>query len=102
MVKLQFTNAEARDTGYGLEVNGESLEEMISVALGTRVGNKAGYNSGLPDFKSNCCNITVIIDPQPKDAVIELDGKVFNSMQEVEEAKDSGNSEEVKEADPEE
>lgn len=102
MVKLQFTNAEARDTGYGLEVNGESLEDMISVALGTKVGNRSGYNSGLPDFKSNCCNITVIIDPQPTGAVIEVDGKQYNSLQEVEEAKENGNSEEVKEADPEE
>ncbi len=102
MVKLQFTNAEASDTGYGLEVNGQSLEEMISVALGTRIGNKAGYNSGLPDFKSNCCNITVIIDPQPTEAVFELDGKKFNSVQDIVEAKGNGNSEEVKEADPEE
>lgn len=101
MVKLQFTNATAHDHGYGLEVNGKSLEDMISIALGTKVGNKSGYNSGLPDFDSNCCNITVIIDPQPKEAIIEVNGTQYNSLQEVEEVTENGNSEEVKEADPE-
>lgn len=99
MVKLQFKNATAHDHGYGLEVNGKSLEDMISVALGTKVGNKSEYNSGLPNFDSNCCNVTVIIDPQPNEEVIEVNGKKYSSLQEVEE---DGNNEEFKEADPEE
>ena len=44
MVKLQFTNATVKDSGYGLEVNGESLEDMISVALGTKRNGKK-YNN---------------------------------------------------------
>ena len=54
MLKLEFQNAVAEDHGYGLEVNGKSLEEIISTALGTRAGGKGGYTSGLPSFKSNC------------------------------------------------
>ena len=50
MLKLEFQNAVARDSGYGLEVNGKSLEEIISTALGTRAGNVGGYGSGLPDL----------------------------------------------------
>ncbi len=99
MVKLQFTNATAHDHGYGLEVNGKSLEEMISVALGTRKNGKSGYNSDLPDFDSTCCDITVIINPQPKWAIIEVEGKQYNSLQEMEEDKE--NNEEFKEADSE-
>lgn len=28
MLKISFTNAEVSDHGYGLEVNGKSLEDM--------------------------------------------------------------------------
>ena len=37
MLKISFTNAEVSDHGYGLEVNGKSLEDIISTALGTKV-----------------------------------------------------------------
>lgn len=30
MLKISFTNAEVSDHGYGLEVNGKSLEDIIS------------------------------------------------------------------------
>ena len=30
MLKLVFTHAEVRDSGFGLEVNGKSLEDIIS------------------------------------------------------------------------
>lgn len=33
MLKISFTNAEVSDHGYGLEVNGKSLEDIISTAL---------------------------------------------------------------------
>lgn len=86
MLKVQFQNAVVKDIGYGLEVNGKSLEDIISTALGTRVGDKrAGYGSDLPSFKSTCCNITVIIDPQPVTERIEDDEGVRHSVKEMEE-----------------
>lgn len=85
MVKLQFTNAKAVDSGYGLEVNGKSLDKIISTALGTRVGERYGYGSDLPEFKSDCCNITVIIDPQPVTTYIRDDKYEYESLEELEE-----------------
>lgn len=85
MLKLEFQNAVARDNGYGLEVNGKSLGEIISTALGTRAGNKYGYSSGLPEFKSSCCNISVIIDPQPVITKIEDDNNIYRTIRELEE-----------------
>lgn len=85
MLKLEFVNAVAEDSGYGLEINGKSLEEIISTALGTRAGNHSGYNSGLPKFKSDCCNVTVIIDPQPVTTHIEDDHNVYHTVKELEE-----------------
>lgn len=85
MLKLEFQNAVVEDGGYGLEVNGKSLEAIISTALGTRVGDKGGYNSGLPRFKSNCCNITIIIDPKPVSTLIEDDENVYNTIEDLEE-----------------
>lgn len=34
---ITFTNAVVEDDGYGVEVNGRSLEAIISTALGTRL-----------------------------------------------------------------
>lgn len=87
MLKIQFTNAQVEDTGYGLSVNGKELAEIISTALGTRVGNSYGYNSGIPSFKSNCCNVTVIIDPQPVAETIETEEEVWHGVKDLEEAK---------------
>lgn len=47
MVKISFTNAQVRDSGYGLQVNGESLADIISMALGAKV---KGVNYGDPDY----------------------------------------------------
>ncbi len=86
MLKVEFQNAVAKDNGYGLEVNGKSLEDIISTALGTRVGDKrAGYGSNLPSFESTCCNITIIIDPQPVTEIIEDKDGVWYSVKEREE-----------------
>lgn len=85
MLKLEFVNAVAKDSGYGLEVNGKSLEEIISTALGTRVGNNYGRSDGLKPFTSNCCNITIIIDPQPQLELIENNEDVWRSVKELEE-----------------
>lgn len=62
MLKISFTNAEVSDHGYGLEVNGKSLEDIISTALGTKVKGNGGYGSGLPSFSSNSCDVTVTND----------------------------------------
>ena len=42
MLKISFTNAEVSDHGYGLEVNGKSLEDIISTALGTKLSDVCG------------------------------------------------------------
>lgn len=82
MLKLEFKNAVARDNGYGLEVNGTPLEEIISTALGTKVGtHKAGYGGELQNFISNSCDIMVIIDPHPVEAHIEDDDYEYNSVE---------------------
>jgi hypothetical protein len=88
MVKIYFTNAEVEDDGWGLRVNGKSLEDIISMALGTKA---EGVSYGDPrqeklkKFKANACNITVIIDPRPKEVQIEDDDFVYNSVEELEE-----------------
>lgn len=87
MLKIQFTNAQAEDSGYGLSVNGKSLDEVISTALGTRVGNTYGYGSGLPQFNSKCCDITIIIEPKRVKETIETECEVWESIHELEECK---------------
>lgn len=87
MVKLVFENATVRDAGYGLEVNGKELNKIISTALGTRVGGTYGYGSGLPNFESNCCNVTVIIDPKPATTHIEDNDYEYDSVEDLEEEK---------------
>ncbi len=85
MVKVEFKNAVAKDTGYGLDVNGKSLQEIISTVLGTRVRSRAGYGSGLPYFESSCCNVTVIIDPQPVTTLIDTDTVQWDTVADMEE-----------------
>ena len=85
MVKIQFMNAQVNDDGFGLKVNGTELAEIISTALGTRVGNTYGYNSGLPPFVHNCCNITVVIEPQPVCMEIVTNDEVWYSVKDMEE-----------------
>ena len=84
MLKIQFTNAQVSDDGYGLCVNGKELEKIISTALGTRVDHVYGFDSGLPRFKSDCCNVTVIIDPLPITETIETPEGLWHSVKELE------------------
>lgn len=89
MAKIIFENAVVSDNGYGLEVNGKSLEEIISMALGTKAGSAvAGYSkseNGLKPFYSNSCNVTVIIEPNPNICVIENLSEVeYESVEELE------------------
>lgn len=86
MVKLEFTNAVVTDRGYGLQVNEKWLSDLITTAVGAKVKG----------FKSNCCNITVIIDPQPVSTSIEDDTSVFNSVKEMEEYYDGLKAEDAK------
>ncbi len=89
MAKITFQNAVVTDNGYGVEVNGKSLESIISVMLGTKAGDKAvGYGKGdgfLNPFHCNSCNVTVIIEPNPTTCVIEkVNGVEYSSVEELE------------------
>lgn len=101
-MRIDFTNAVVEDDGYGVEVNGRSLEAIISTALGTRLGDKGGYSSGLPKFKANSCNVTVIITPHPTECTINTNSGVWHSVKEMEAEKSEQFQKENAEADPEE
>lgn len=102
MLKISFTNAEVSDHGYGLEVNGKSLEDIISTALGTKLKGNGGYGSGLPSFNSNSCDVTVIINPHNSICKIETEDNVWNSVAEMEAEKSEQFQKKNAEADPEE
>ena len=101
-MRIDFTNAVVEDDGYGVEVNGRSLEAIISTALGARLGDKGGYSSGLPRFKANSCDVTVIITPHPTECTINTNSGVWHSVKEMEAEKSEQFQKENAEADPEE
>lgn len=101
-MRIDFTNAVVEDDGYGVEVNGRSLEAIISTALGTRLGDKGGYSSGLPKFKANSCDVTVIITPHPTECTINTNSGVWHSVKEMEAEKSEQFQKENAEADSEE
>lgn len=101
-MRIDFTNAVVEDDGYGVEVNGRSLEAIISTALGTRLGDKGGYSSGLPRFKANSCDVTVIITPHPTECTINTNSGVWHSVKEMEAEKGEQFQKENAEADPKE
>ena len=101
-MRIDFTNAVVEDDGYGVEVNGRSLEAIISTALGTRLEDKGGYSSGLPRFKANSCDVTVIITPHPTECTINTNSGVWHSVKEMEAEKSEQFQKENAEADPEE
>jgi hypothetical protein len=102
MLKINFVNAEVSDHGYGLEVNGKSLEDIISIALGTKVKGSCGYGSGLPSFSSNSCDVMVIINPHESVCEIETDDEAWYSVAEMEAEKSEQYQKENAKADPEE
>lgn len=102
MVKIAFTNAHVTDNGYGLMVNGKSLEGIISTALGTKVDDKYGTTGGLPVFESNCCNVTVFIDPQPVTTYIDDGENEYDTVEDFEEEKRGEYQKENPKRDPEE
>ena len=85
MLKLVFTHAEVRDSGFGLEVNGKSLEDIISEALGTKAEGLSYNDPKLKRFISNSCDINVMICPHDKETLIETDDEAFHSVEEMEE-----------------
>lgn len=86
MLTLTFKNAVVKDNGYGVEVNGTPLTDIISTALGTKVGaTRSGYGKDLPVWDCNSCDVTVIISPNPISTEIIKDGYVFDSVKELEE-----------------
>lgn len=101
-MRIDFTNAVVEDDGYGVGVNGRSLEAIISTALGTRLGDKGGYSSGLPKFKANSCDVTVIITPHPTKCTINTTNGVWHSVKEMEAEKSEQFQKENAEADPKE
>lgn len=101
-MRIDFTNAVVEDDGYGVEVNGRSLEAIISTALGTRLGDKGGYSSGLSKFKANSCDVTVIITPHPTECTINTNSGVWHSVKEMEAEKSEQFQKENAETDPEE
>ena len=103
-VEIRFTNAEVEDCGFGLRVNGESLEDIISMALGTKA---KGVNYGNPNydklkkFSSNACDVMVVIAPHPKECKIEDDENVYHSVEDLEADIDGRISKETTEAESE-
>ena len=86
MVKLEFTNAVVKDTGYSMEINGKDLGEIISNALGSRAGDHYGYKADedkVKDFYSNSCNVTIIIDPNPKTVSIQNGEESWDSVEQM-------------------
>lgn len=101
MLKISFTNAEVSDHGYGLEVNGKPLEDIISIALGTKVNGNCGYGSGLPSFQSNSCDVAVMINPHECVCEIETEDEVWHNVAEMEAEKSEQFRTKNAKADPE-
>ena len=98
MVKIQLNNVEVEDNGYGLRVNGRDLDDYISTALGTKVSTKYGYGSTLPSFRSNSCDVLVVISPHPVTEVIETDEECWESFKEMEDRRREQYAEKISEA----
>ena len=84
MYELKFVNAVVKDSGYGVDINGVPLTSLISTLLGTRLGSIYGFNSGLPEFISTCCDVYISIEPKDTD-IYMTDGEIdFYSFDELE------------------
>jgi len=103
MIKVEFKNASVVDSGWGLDVNGDSLRDILSQCVGVK--DTKGDRVDNATFRFNNCDITVIIDPHPSTATIS-EGDVTIPIEEYlnkkeEQAKDE-HDEETPETDPEE
>lgn len=90
---LNFTNAVVEDYGWGLKVNGHSLEKLITELLGVRFGEKP--------FNSNCCDVRVVITPKNTPVHLSLGKETYHSVEAMREAR-NGNKAENAETEPEE
>ena len=103
MYAVVIKNAQVRDVGWGLEVNGKPLANIISTLLGTRVGDKTYFTDrGLEEFNYNSCDISICITPHKNGAQFKTGEKVFNSMEEMEDFMDEQFNEKSKKTDAEE
>lgn len=116
MIQLNFLNAVAEDDGSGLTVNGKNLTHIISLALGTikRIPGRYDYlktEDKSKPFNSKLCNVSVTIDDRSSEITETItydDSKCDAISHEVtldqfeKGVEDSGKSQEVKQADPEE
>lgn len=88
-MRIKLENATVKD-GYGLKVNGESFDNLITRAM------RLNYGEG---FNFNACDIAIAIYPQAQSCTIIDEKKgTFDSLDEMEAALSHGN-EETKEAD---
>jgi hypothetical protein len=72
-MEIKFTGVKAYDNGFGLTISElGKLEDIISVALGTRssVDKFSDFEKKLPTFECNNCDITVTITPHKPTATI--------------------------------
>ena len=87
-VELRLVGVVAKDTGYGLEIEGYGdLATLISRLLGTRDedNNRANYsgnplNTELRPFNSNNCDITVMIVDTPSSDIVSINDGVAKSV----------------------
>ena len=101
MIRLEFKNAVVVDTGLGVTVNGKSLDDIISTALGTLAKDKWGGRAGLEEFNSNACDIKITISPQPVYTVIEDGLRTYDSIESLEEFRYEQYKAKIKETDAE-
>ena len=77
-IEINIKNARAHDDGFGLRVDGVSLEDIISNALGTMHGTGANTRTNV-DFDCNSCDIHVTITArEPKYYTANGSNKVNN------------------------
>lgn len=89
MIQLNFLNAQVSDDGSGLEVNGRSLENLISAALGTikRIPGRYDWlkeEDRLKPFSSDLCSVSVTIDDRSGDVSETIIFSTGESVEEVE------------------
>lgn len=99
MIKIQFNNADVKDIGFGLNINGKSLSSIISRVLGTGVGedNYGSVNRTGETFNSNSCDVIVTIIPHDTPDTIIVDGDEKNLEEYLQEKEEAYNEQSKKE-----
>lgn len=99
--KMEFHNAVVTDDGFGLEIGGRSLEKMISIMLGV-LDKKETYRADRPKFRSNNCDVTVIINPRPTTVLISNEKESWESVEQMEDVMDERYNKKAPETETEE